>query len=66
MPAFSIDYHKGREDFTGTPERAVRQATGFCYLAPHMVPSHAERLEQTGRTTWSYGFSTVVVTLESL
>lgn len=55
----------------GAPHRvegaaeAVRCATGDVYLDPIRRQEHIERLEQSGRTAWAYGFGTAVITVEN-
>ena len=63
MATYTVDTGK-RNVAMGGPVEAVRAARADVYLAPMREREHIERLEQTGRTAWAYGFSTVLISTQ--
>jgi hypothetical protein len=65
MPKYSIDTHTSRSELAdATAMQAIEAAGRVVYLQPAQFGHHIQRLNETGRTAWAYGFSSVVVTLE--
>lgn len=54
----------GSRGAVGGAAAAVNSAASSVYLHPMLRGEHVERLERTGRTAWSYGFSTALIELD--